>query len=145
MGPRLAPRMRNDRPVNVTSPVVIEEPSFVVRFLLGDADTEESVANVDAVVDLPDGSSWALTLFSVDEVRRLLDKWRESGEFASGSYFWAIDQVIVPQPGIAGMTDAIRELVRTGNITSAAIRCTTPRDKQAKRAVIGQHRAIGGR
>jgi hypothetical protein len=35
-------------------------------------DTEESVANVDAFVDRPDGSSWALTIFTVDEVRRLL-------------------------------------------------------------------------
>jgi hypothetical protein len=40
-----------------------------------------------------------------------------------GSYFWCADQLIVPVPGIAAMTAAIRELVRTGDITSAGIRC----------------------
>ena len=42
---------------------IVEEPTFVARFLLGD-DAAGSVANVDAVVDLPDGSSWALTIFT---------------------------------------------------------------------------------
>ncbi|MEV4412591.1 hypothetical protein [Catellatospora sp. NPDC049609] len=102
--------------------VVVKEPTFVARFLLGKADPE-SVANVDAFVELTDGSSWALTIFSVDEVRRLLDKWRVSGECANGSYFWAVDQVIVPEGGIAGMVAAIRELVRSGEITSVGVRC----------------------
>ncbi|WP_346125708.1 hypothetical protein, partial [Micromonospora coerulea] len=81
--------------------VTITEPTFVARFLLNpDTDTENSVANVDAFVDLPDGSSWALTIFTVDEIRRLLARWKETGEVADGSYFWAVDQLIVPEPGV---------------------------------------------
>jgi hypothetical protein len=91
-----------------------------------DTDTEESVANVDAFVDLPDGSSWALTIFTVDEVRRLLAKWKETGEVANGSYFWAVDQLIVPEPGVSTMTTAIRELVRTREIESVGVRCEDP-------------------
>jgi hypothetical protein len=75
------------------------------------------VANVDAFVDLPDGSSWALTIFTVDEVRRLLAKWKETGEVANGAYLWASDQLIVPEPGLVAMTAAIRELVRCGDRT----------------------------
>jgi len=61
----------------------------VARFLLDLAtETEESVANVDAFVDLPDGSSWALTIFTVEEVRRLLARWKQTGEVVNGSYFW---------------------------------------------------------
>jgi hypothetical protein len=104
--------------------VTVEEPTFVARFLLdSETDTEESVANVDAFVDLPDGSSWALTIFTIDEVRRLFAVWKETGEVADGSYFWAVDQVIVPEPGVAAMIAAIRELVRSGNIASAGVRC----------------------
>ncbi|MEV6602125.1 hypothetical protein AB0M36_35530 [Actinoplanes sp. NPDC051346] len=105
----------------------VMEPTFVARFLLDPyADTTQTVANVDAFVDLPDGSTWALTIFSVAEVARLLARWKETGEVANGSYFWAVDQLIVPEPGVAAMTTAIRELVRTGDITSVGIRCDDP-------------------
>ncbi|WP_127507034.1 hypothetical protein [Actinoplanes solisilvae] len=104
----------------------ITEPTFVARFLLDPhADTVESVANVDAFVDLPD-STWALTIFTVDEVTRLLALWKETGEVANGSYFWAVDQLIVPEPGLTAMTAAVRELVRSGDITSVGIRCDDP-------------------
>ena len=59
---------------------IAEEPTFVARFLLDPTETVESVANVDAFVDLPDRSTWALTIFTIDEVRRLLSVWRDSGE-----------------------------------------------------------------
>ncbi|MEU6205838.1 hypothetical protein ABZ814_19920 [Micromonospora musae] len=106
--------------------VTITEPTFVARFLLGPDTTEESAANVDAFVDLPDGSSWALTIFAVDEVCRLLARWKETGEVADGSYFWAADQLIVPEPGVPAMTTAIRELVRSGEIVRAGVRCEDP-------------------
>ena len=96
---------------------VVTEPTFVARFLLDpDADTAGTVANADVFVDIADGSSWSLTIVTIDEVRRLLAVWRETGEAAHGSYFWASDQVIVPEPGVKAMTAAIRELVRSGEI-----------------------------
>jgi hypothetical protein len=79
------------------------------------------VDNVDAFVDLPNGSSWALTIFTVDEVRRLLHRWQKTGELAGGAYFWAIDQLIVPRAGLETMVAAIRELVRSQDITRAGI------------------------
>jgi hypothetical protein len=107
--------------------MTITEPTFVARFLLDpELESDQSVANVDAFVDLPDGSSWALTIFTVDEVRRLLADGKKSGEAGDGSYLWAIDQLIVPEPGVPGMIRAIRELVRTGEITSVGVRCEAP-------------------
>lgn len=66
--------------------VTVMEPTFVARFLLDPDETEEWVANVD----------------TVDEVRRLLVKWKETGDVRDGSYFWAVDQLIGPAPGGAG-------------------------------------------
>ncbi|BCJ69551.1 hypothetical protein [Polymorphospora rubra] len=107
--------------------MTITDSTSVARFLLGpDTDAEESVANVDVFVDLSDGSSWALTIFTVDEVRRLLAKWKETGEVANGSYFRAVDQLIVPEPGVAAMTAAIRELVRSGEVASVCVRSRAP-------------------
>lgn len=54
---------------------------------------------------------------------RLLARWKETGEVANGSYFRVVDQPIVPQAGVSKMTVAIRELVRSGDITSVGVRC----------------------
>jgi hypothetical protein len=104
--------------------MTVTEPTFVARFLLDPTvEAEESVSNVDVFVELPDGAVRALTIFSVDEVRRLLAAWADSGEAGHGSYFWVADQVIVPEPGVPAMTRAIRELVRSGDLEEAGIRC----------------------
>jgi hypothetical protein len=67
---------------------IITEPTFVARFLLDPpAHTVDTVSNADVFVDLPDGSSWALTIVTIDEVRRLLARWKHTGEAANGSYF----------------------------------------------------------
>jgi hypothetical protein len=51
---------------------------------------------------------------------------KATGEVADGNYFWAVDQVIVPEPGLPTMTAAIRELVRSGQVTSVGVRCESP-------------------
>jgi len=100
----------------------ITEPTFIARFLLNPhVETANTVANVDAFVDLPDGSTWALTICTVDEVRRLLARWKETGEVANGSYCWAADQLIVPEPGLSAMTAAIRELVRNSHCSMSRV------------------------
>jgi hypothetical protein len=105
----------------------VTEPTFVARLLLDPCtDTVDTVANVDAFVDLPDGSAWALTIFTLDEVGRLLARWNETGEAANGRYCWAVDQLIVAEPGVSAMTAAIRELVSSGDIMRAGIRCDDP-------------------
>jgi hypothetical protein len=86
-------------------------------------DTAVTMANVDPFVDLPDGSTYSLTIFTVDEVRRVLAPWKTTSEIANGSYLWAPDQLVVPRPGVPAMTAAIRELVRSEDVTSAGIRC----------------------
>ena len=114
--------------------VTVTEPTFTARFLFDpDTDTEDSVANVDAFVDLLDGSSWALTIFTIDEVRRLLARWKETGEVADGNYFWVVDQLIVPEAGVSAMTAAIRELVRSRKIASVGVRCENPGLKPPRR------------
>jgi hypothetical protein len=83
------------------------------------------VANVDALVDLPDGVRWALTFFTVDEVRRLLAVWEETGEAGDGSYFWrpATDRAAARR---ARNDQGDPGLVRTGEMVSVAVRREAP-------------------
>lgn len=42
-----------------------------------------------------------------------------TGSCLGGLYFWCSDLVIVRRPGLRAMADAIRDLIDTGEITSA--------------------------
>jgi len=51
--------------------------------------------NIDAVVHFNNGESFGITFFTKKNISTLLEKWSESGENLSGSYFWSIDCIIV--------------------------------------------------
>jgi hypothetical protein len=66
--------------------ITVTDPTFVARFLLDPhADTVKTVANVNAFVDLPDGTTWALTIFTVDEVGRLRARWRRPARWRTAA------------------------------------------------------------
>jgi hypothetical protein len=75
----------------------------------------DGVCNVDAFIDLPDGSHWTATVFTLAEVARLMDRGRATGEDLAGAYFVGIDNVIVRDPGIEAMTTVLTHLVRAGD------------------------------
>ena len=51
--------------------------------------------NVDVVVELSDGDSYAGTFFTLENIRSIIDRYQQSGECSSGLYFWAADMIIV--------------------------------------------------
>jgi hypothetical protein len=71
-------------------------------------------------VDLEDGSSFALTFFTVRNVRLLLDRYRETGECASGTFLWAKNMIIVDEISQSVLEKSIRELINTGELDSCA-------------------------
>ncbi len=101
-----------------------------------------SAANVDVFLEPPDGSNWALTIFTVDEIGRLLARWKQTGEVANGGYFRAVGQLIVPEPGVAAMTKAIRDLPAAGEMENVRARCADPR-LTLLRVETGQRAADG--
>ncbi|MFE6615893.1 hypothetical protein [Amycolatopsis sp. NPDC057786] len=85
----------------------IRTTSFDVGYIIGDGEDPEQVANVDVEVRLPDGSRWSATMFTVAELERLMERWAQTGECGSGSYFWCSDGVIVRKPGVSFMTEVL--------------------------------------
>ena len=87
-----------------------------MRFLLPDpAVALDQVCNVDAEVQLPDGSRWSATIFTVAEVEQLMARWSETSEALNGRYYWCPDGLIVKEPGIMAMAEVIMGLLDNGD------------------------------
>ena len=51
--------------------------------------------NVDVEVSFPNGESCTLTFFTLQNIKSLMERYKETEESASGLYFCAVDMVIV--------------------------------------------------
>lgn len=71
--------------------------------------------NVDIEVRLPDGTRWSATIFTVDNLRSLMAKWRSTGE-NRGLYVWAPDMIVVERLSDPGLRELVDELVAEGTL-----------------------------
>jgi hypothetical protein len=85
-----------------------------VIFMLGGEDEEATVESADAEIVLSDGSRWSVTFATLDEIRNIMERWRQSGECRSGAYFRVPDLVISSRPGVANMLVAVEDLIDQG-------------------------------
>ncbi|MFJ9868894.1 hypothetical protein [Streptomyces sp. NPDC101165] len=61
---------------------------------------------------------WSGTIYILDNVRRTMDRWGQTGECLDGRYFYVWDGLIVRQRGIPGMVDVVDDLVRSDGYRS---------------------------
>ncbi|MFF5213560.1 hypothetical protein [Streptosporangium sp. NPDC000396] len=78
-----------------------------------------SAREADATIELPDGTRRYATFMHPSVITEIMARWQESGECLSGRYFYCTDLVVIREPGFVTMADAIRDLIETGDITSA--------------------------
>ncbi|MFJ8689861.1 hypothetical protein [Micromonospora wenchangensis] len=94
----------------------------VAVFMFGADDDAGTVENMDVEVTLDDGSRWVATLLTLDEIRRLMGRWKTTGECLDGSYFQCADLVIVERGGIDAATGLLSRLVDTAQIRDVFVR-----------------------
>ncbi|MBB2947695.1 hypothetical protein FB565_007466 [Actinoplanes lutulentus] len=92
----------------------VREPGFTALFLLGGDDLLETVDDVDAEVRLPDGTRWSASFLTLSAIERVMTRWRQTGESGSGAFFQCSDLVIVPEPGVPAMVEALRAIMKKG-------------------------------
>ncbi|MFD9093296.1 hypothetical protein [Streptomyces collinus] len=64
------------------------------------------------------GERWSGTIYTLDDVRRTMDRREQTGECLGGRYSYVWDGLIVRDPGISGMVEVVDELVRSGDYRS---------------------------
>ncbi len=93
---------------------------FSVRVLsAGQWNTEND--NIDIEVSLPDGRRFAATLFTLQNLSALLDKYKASGECANGTFVWAVEMIVLRDLTCSSIEATIQDLVFTGQIGSAML------------------------
>ncbi|NEA39136.1 hypothetical protein [Streptomyces sp. SID11385] len=89
---------------------------FLASFLPGAGEDLDALSSVDVEVVLTaDGSRWSATVFTLAEVGRLMERWRETGEEQGGAFFWCSDGLIVRDPGVGSMTPVLGGLLDSGD------------------------------
>lgn len=97
---------------------VLRTSAFDAMFLVGGGEDPDEVDNVDVEVRCPDGSRWSATMFTLDEVDRIMRRWENTGECAGGSYFAGVDDLIVREPGVRKMTAVLIAMHDSGELRS---------------------------
>jgi hypothetical protein len=95
---------------------------FQVRSPSGQAIVAAMDDNVDVLIDLEDGRSYAATFFTTRNLETLMARYRESGECANGAYVWASDMIVVAELSQAVIDTAVADLIATGEIESCCAR-----------------------
>ncbi|MFF2124477.1 hypothetical protein ACFVW1_03585 [Streptomyces olivochromogenes] len=76
------------------------------------------------------GQRWSGTIYTLDVVHRLMDRWQRTGECLGGRFFYIRDGLIVRDRGIPGMVDVVDDLVRSGDY-KCVFRDVGPEDTDA--------------
>ncbi|MFJ2732476.1 MULTISPECIES: hypothetical protein [unclassified Streptomyces] len=93
----------------------VKHEGYEIRFVPGAGEGLDEVRDVDMWVIFADGNRWSGTVMTLDQVRRMMESWKGSGECLDGSYFYCWDGLIVRDPGIPAMVRVIDYLVATGD------------------------------
>jgi hypothetical protein len=75
--------------------------------------------NVDVEVTLGNGSRFGATFFTVNNVERLFQRNRETGECASGIYLWAANMILVQELTMEVMEKTVADLLDNEEFYSA--------------------------
>jgi hypothetical protein len=82
---------------------------------LGEGQEPEAVHNIDAVITfLPDKTRWAASFMTLQEIEKIMSRWRISGEYLNGKYFTCQDLVIVSEPGVSSIMDSLDDILAVG-------------------------------
>ncbi|MEW1779996.1 hypothetical protein [Streptomyces sp. NPDC086777] len=95
----------------------VRRDGYEICFVPGAGEDLDEVCNVDMWVIRDDGDRWSGTVFTLDEMRRIMDHHRQAGE-PEGDYWWCWDGLIVRDAGVASMVEVIDGLVATGEYES---------------------------
>jgi hypothetical protein len=94
------------------------DAGFRVR-VVGPQVWDPATDNVDVEVTLADGRRFGATFFTLENISRLFDKNRETGECNGGAYFWSADMIIVQALTSDVIHETVRSLLADGEFHSA--------------------------
>ena len=78
--------------------------------------------NIDAEVALAGGERYAATFATVENIRSILSRYKNTEECLSGSYFWCVDLIIVQDLNADTLDRVVADLLASGELFKACTR-----------------------
>ena len=94
------------------------DEDFQVR-VVGAQVWDPATDNLDVEVTLTDGRRFGATFFTLQNVRRLFEKNRATGECHGGLYLWAANMILVETLTMDVIRKTIADLLENGELFSA--------------------------
>jgi hypothetical protein len=82
--------------------------------------------NLDVEVKLADGRRFGATYFTLQNIQRLFEKNRSTGECLNGLYLWASNMILVEHLTLDTIRSSVRDLLDSGEFFSAFARFDAP-------------------
>ncbi len=90
--------------------------NFELTIYAGSKGIDRVSDNVDVEIKLASGEIYTATFFTLDNLKKIFEKNRNTGECANGIYFWAVDMIIVPTLSERVMNETISDLIATDEL-----------------------------
>ena len=97
----------------------VSDPAFEMTIPRWEGHEPDRAEEADATIVLPDGARRYATFMTLGAVAAVMERRQRSGECLSGQYFWCSDLIIIGQPGIPGVVEAVRDLIAKGDLAGA--------------------------
>jgi hypothetical protein len=80
--------------------------------------------NTDVIVEFDNGTRWIASFFTYNNISKLIEKNRKTGECLNGKYFWASDMILVDEVSRERIEEIIRHLISEDEFESIFTNCS---------------------
>jgi len=74
--------------------------------------------NLDIEVIMNDGKRYSATLFTLENIKELMDGHSQSGENNNGTYLWCLDMVIIKDLSIYTICEVVKSIIDSRDLSS---------------------------
>lgn len=100
--------------------MVAKHPHVWRADFIGSANAEDVWNdNSDVLVRFEDGREYVATFFTVENLRQLMQKFRESGENSCGLYVWSTHMIVVERLTPEDVERVVEDLLENGEFEAA--------------------------
>ena len=98
--------------------ITLQHNGYRLTIYSGIAPLDPDNDNVDVQVTFPNGDNFSATLFTLQNIDTLMQRYTKIGECAAGLYFWASNMIIVQKLTEQTICEAIDDLLAGAEFTS---------------------------
>jgi hypothetical protein len=97
----------------------LRSTSYAIRWIEDEFGVDPNDDNVDVFVNFTNGVRYVATFFALANLRTLLEKYRQTGECAGGTFVWSTYMIVVEHLTREAVEKTVADLIATGEFGRA--------------------------